>query len=316
MFCENCGNKVNEGNMFCRNCGQQVVFFNMMPEMQPVQKKKRRKKSVIAKVCIGVLIFSIFIGIIVLVVGLANKLSEANDRDIDRKNYSSTTVEGPGYASADEAFKAYLEAMKKGDVNGMLSTFAIETYVDNIDLVERTETIGGYTVNTMPPLEPIDRYTRAIDVEKRRSGLVTAFLMHYYYLTGSDLYECDPIGFGDDWEYNTARDFFSDLSDDEWMKKLSELNYELLSPKELEQIFPDKYSEEKIRESCKDVINRQCLGCDELVSNIAIIKFDGEEYYFNMDIVRYGDRWYNYQTWGSAAGICLEMDPSACGFFQ
>ena len=38
--------------------------------------------------------------------------------------------EGEGYESPEEAVAAYLEAMRNGDVAGMLSTFAIETYVE------------------------------------------------------------------------------------------------------------------------------------------------------------------------------------------
>ena len=42
-------------------------------------------------------------------------------------------IEGPGFDSPEEAVSAYLEALKNGDAAGMLSTFAIETYVAEMD---------------------------------------------------------------------------------------------------------------------------------------------------------------------------------------
>ena len=54
-------------------------------------------------------------------------------------------MEGPGYDSPEEAVTAYLEAMKKGDARGMLSTFAIETYVAEMDAQAYLERMWAFT---------------------------------------------------------------------------------------------------------------------------------------------------------------------------
>ncbi len=43
------------------------------------------------------------------------------------------SYEGAGYATPEEAVQAYITARQAGDVSAMLSTFAIETYVDSYD---------------------------------------------------------------------------------------------------------------------------------------------------------------------------------------
>ena len=55
-------------------------------------------------------------------------------KDAPSKDPSSDgRMEGSGFASPEDAVTAYLEAMKAGDLSGMLSTFAIETYIQNVD---------------------------------------------------------------------------------------------------------------------------------------------------------------------------------------
>lgn len=44
------------------------------------------------------------------------------------------TIESRGYKSPEDAAKAYLEAFMNNDIDQMLSTFAVETYVKNFDL--------------------------------------------------------------------------------------------------------------------------------------------------------------------------------------
>ena len=53
-------------------------------------------------------------------------------------------LEGPGFGSAEEAVTAYLEAMKNGDLEGMLATFAIETYVAEMDAQADLERMGVF----------------------------------------------------------------------------------------------------------------------------------------------------------------------------
>lgn len=49
--------------------------------------------------------------------------------------------EGAGFDSPYDAVQSYIDALNAGDVSAMLSTFAIETYVDNMDAAEAIDRI-------------------------------------------------------------------------------------------------------------------------------------------------------------------------------
>ena len=61
--------------------------------------------------------------------------------------------EGPGYDSPEEAAKAYITAFGEKDIPAMLATFAIETYVDNLDREAQIERIRTFQL-TFPDVYP------------------------------------------------------------------------------------------------------------------------------------------------------------------
>ena len=80
---------------------------------------------------------------IFLIIGLAlGALLTALVMCIVLKTKSGETlksVEGEGYESAEEAVTAYLNYLKEGNLEGVISTFAVESYVDNYDMDEYFE---------------------------------------------------------------------------------------------------------------------------------------------------------------------------------
>ncbi len=59
------------------------------------------------------------------------------------------SFECQGFESSEAAMAAYLEAMKAGDVQGMLATFAIETWVDAGDPRRHFWKAGGHSSRIM-----------------------------------------------------------------------------------------------------------------------------------------------------------------------
>ena len=45
-----------------------------------------------------------------------------------------TKMEGDGFDTPEEALTAYIEAFKKMDMNGMISVYAMESLLENLDL--------------------------------------------------------------------------------------------------------------------------------------------------------------------------------------
>ena len=94
--------------------------MNMQP-MPPAQKKGSGKAIF--------LIIGLAVGVVftALVMCIAHKM-------ISEK--TPKTMEGEGYDSPEEAVEAYLNFLKEGNLEGVISTFAVESYADNYDMEE------------------------------------------------------------------------------------------------------------------------------------------------------------------------------------
>ena len=110
--------------------------------------------------------------------------------------------EGAGFDSPDDAVQSYIDALNAGDVSAMLSTFAIETYVDNMDAAEAIDRIrsinaaGYYTVPVVGP------YIRGILIERRRDEISRLLYYSWLYYTTvgtdfSDLGKMSPMAVND-----------------------------------------------------------------------------------------------------------------------
>lgn len=72
-------------------------------------------------------------------------------------------LEGPGFDTPEEAVLAYIEAMNAADVEGMLSTFAIESVAENCDPDYRMESVMVYSPDRMKTAMPqVDAFGRSI----------------------------------------------------------------------------------------------------------------------------------------------------------
>ena len=71
-----------------------------------------------------------------LVIGIA--LTSILSYCLLMKNPKNTSekLEGTGYDSPEKAVEAYVNYLKEGNLKGIISTFAVESYVDNYDMTE------------------------------------------------------------------------------------------------------------------------------------------------------------------------------------
>ena len=98
------------------------------------------------------------------------------------------SLEGPGYDSPEEAVTAYLEAMKKGDARGMLSTFAIETYVSEMDAQAYLERLRVFSpTNGSMPLG--GEYQRQVAVAMRYGQLANILAYQWMLYSWPEGYE-------------------------------------------------------------------------------------------------------------------------------
>ena len=88
---------------------------------------------------------------------------------------SSDELEGEGYESPEKAVEAYLNYLKNEDIKGAMSTFAVESYVDNYDIEEfynYSQSFAAFTVNgaqTYAGFYSDSVVSRDMNIEARRS---------------------------------------------------------------------------------------------------------------------------------------------------
>ena len=197
------------------------------------------------------------------------------------------SLEGPGYDSPEEAVTAYLEAMKNGDARGMLSTFAIETYVAEMDAQAYLERLRSFSPTTgSMPLG--GDYQRQVAVAMRYGQLANILAYQwtlYSWPEGYEEFDGVVVRLLED---GAVEAFLAGLAENDAAARWQEMEIVgFVEPAELSDVYLD--------ESNQQIIARQAAsyGCDEMVSVVAKLDIGGEEWYQCMDVACYGGKWYN-----------------------
>lgn len=217
----------------------------------------------------------------------------------------SSKVEGKGFDSPEEAILAYAKALNEADISAILSTFAVETYVENYDLEEYVDWTHTYIVaNAMLPNS--DDYTTEINIRMRESQILRQLSNIYtIYSLGEESFST-AISIPND-QFDDADDLVDNLTVDNWIEILSELEYDT------EVLYAEDVVNESAIDGMEKNLDKQCdyYGAKEIVSLALEVELDGEDYYLCMDVARYDDKWYNLNQVGMIA--LLLGAPSYCG---
>lgn len=216
-------------------------------------------------------------------------------KNSDGEEASATaTIEGKGFKSAEKAILAYAQALQSGDVKEILSTFAMETYVENLDEEAYLASSGSYYTSSQG-LFGSDAYSKEIRLVKRQYEITN--LLSYIYLHHTGLDVSTPISVRDG--YEDAGDLVGALVVEDWMDILAEM--EIGRVVEAELLIPDQ-----MLEGYRENLSKRAdmFNCDELVSLAVQITLDGTDYYLCVDVACYDGKWYNL-THGGMLGSML-----------
>ena len=215
------------------------------------------------------------------------------------------SYESVGYASPEEAVTAYAAAFAEGDVMGMISTFAVETYVDCFDSQKYIEHMRIYNWNdndAVLNLPTVNEYNRQLRVLSRVSSILRGFNSQYIALCGVTAAQTDiKRGYGavtfekDDAEAISG--FLELVTNTAWPGSVA------AGPvwdSGVAKAYDWGKGYDRQLES-----QRGYLCCDELADVGVALEIDGKSYLQVMQCVRYGDRWYNLTAHGYLA-ILLE----------
>lgn len=228
--------------------------------------------------------------------------------DFENEELEAATLEGQGFNSLEEAVEAYVIAFNHGDAASMLSTFAIETYVDNFDTQKFIERLRAVSPSHLQCLPSANDYIRGIQIAYRYGSLANnLFYQYLQYNTPeeyADLASGRPIVMHEDGAAEAFVNAMSDVPMEKWFGKIELTRF--LSIEELAEIIQnDSLSEKYYREANQNNIQRiaACYGCDELVDIPVLLKIDGTDYLLFMWCARYGDTWYNLDLGGNVSNI-------------
>lgn len=200
-------------------------------------------------------------------------------------------LEGPGFGSAEEAVTAYLEALKNGDARGMLSTFAIETYVAEMDAHADLARMGVFQPSYGMRLPLGGDYQRQVAVAVRYGQLAESLAYQWMLFSWPEGYEefgGTTISLTEDGD---AEAFLAGLAEGDAAALWQEMEVVGFVEPELMSTQYSDGAESRARQAAS-------YGCDEIVSVVAKLDIGGEEWYQCMDAARYGEKWYNLSLIG------------------
>ncbi|MCR4887221.1 MAG: hypothetical protein K5919_09940 [Clostridiales bacterium] len=208
--------------------------------------------------------------------------------------------EGAGYATPEEAVQAYGEAFARGDVTGMIATFAVETYVDRMDPAAYLQYVRRYRWYDGRPMLPLplrEGYPRQLRVLDCVSALTESFGRQYAVMSGVSKMEDDP-------KYGGGMYFTP--NDGERIQEFLETAAGCVWPGEV-TVGPvlgrDVSSRidwgKRFDENMDQILSY--LGGDEMAVAAVTLRIGGTDYLQIMQCVRYGEKWYNQALGGYAA---------------
>ena len=221
--------------------------------------------------------------------------------------------EGEGFDSAEAAVQAYVEAFNAGDVQAMLSTFAIETYVERTDRLASIGRMTIFSTNNYDTYPMPNDYMRQLLIVDRVGGLARymtgQYMMYIWPEEGYGRYDDGaPLPLRGDEEASAFLSAFDDAAASDWTGKIA---------------FNGFASLEDLDSGLKEIMTRESTlknisllvagrGCDEMANLIASLTVDGKDGFLFMECSRYGDRWYNTSLGGILATV-VGMNPSYAG---
>ena len=216
-----------------------------------------------------------------------------------------TRLEGDGFSSPEDAVLAYLDAMNRGDVPGMLSTFALETYAEHTDPLFYFEMIGVFNPKTNYYLPCSDDFSRSL-VASDRAGFLSRYMLSGWASYAGDFTANIPIrtneeilAVQDQFRYSPLNSIAGNVSFTGWLDPLSATKGSLAEP----------------QYGASTVADMILSGADDEALVTAQFTVCGFPALLPMRCVRYGDRWYNDWPGGQIANMYATSGSSDRRYF-
>jgi len=224
---------------------------------------------------------------------------------------ASATYESPGFVSAEDALMAYIEGLQQGDLQQMIGAFAIETYIEHLDLVAWIERLNSYFPNIAVKLPNASPMVTALNIESRRANIIDEILRQLmsFHIEDESVMYMNTGPFPHD-IFGSAEDFVDLLRTS--MEPMALQSMEFLSFVEPAVLF-EYYDDEKIQAIIEG--SRVICGADELKSVAAFFTVHGKLYVLCANALRYGEQWY-LESLGGHLGAIMGISFTSGGIMQ
>ena len=196
---------------------------------------------------------------------------------------NSTRLEGEGFDTPEEAVLAYIDAMNRGDVGSMLSTFAMESFVAHLDTSLYMERTGVYSP-TSYAIPIVNEYMRSLVLYNRYGGIANKLL--YAFLESSSEYGLQNVRFKTLEEKRELEDAFQ-------QSPLKDMTGNIEFVQWINPFILSDGNDAYLRLGSTAITENAAFGMDDYTEIAAWIRIDGKDAIQIMACVKYGDRWYN-----------------------
>lgn len=222
-----------------------------------------------------------------------------NVYEMEKASNSSLSIEGKGYDSPQEAAKAYLEALKESDLSRMMSTFAVETYVDHFDIQAQIEFTDYYTFMSQEiNLPVVNDFSRDLNMQSRKKKIREGILKQYGGIYNTTIAYSDNTPRTDD---VVRKEQF--ISTEDMVNTIHPNSIEILGYIPFSTLS-EVYDLEKFEKNTAEKAKR--CGADKMEASALIFELGKTKYFFCVDTVEYNGKWYNKELGGTLVTI-LDM---------
>ena len=312
MHCSHCKRKLPQGSKFCNYCGaEQPAAVPAPPTPQPstaAPKNFRCRYWLFGSG--GTAVGAILLAVILLIAGVFSA--------------GGKTIEGPGYSTPEEAAEAYLTALRDQDVDAMVAAFAVESYAANYDFEAMVERINSYNINLDMPFPNTNDYTRQMNAERRRDGIVSQIIFQYMLYNAPDALnngaavtfdDSDALSdFAKGFERDTEDYIFDDLvitaslsteniAEDTSWEDLPEDILEDIPEESLDRLLA-LYLSDANQENIERLAEIFGVEDGDVVNVAVFFEADGDTWVFFPQVIQYDGRWYLQVLQGNLAIFC------------
>lgn len=215
-------------------------------------------------------------------------------------------VEGDGFDSPEEALSAYIEALNDGNIDGMLATYAVESYVDHFDTKAHIERLTCFSP-TSPflctyELSDGSDFDRNFRIKERQASI----MCDYYAMLCQQTVHNDMMTLGP-FQGDELDAFMNEMQENDFLNAWKNMKFiKYISPDELCELYNDELNQ-------KNIMRQTRPYCCEDVQNVcALVEIDGEDYYQFAECVMYDGKWYIVSLFGNLASL-MGAPTNLCG---